>query len=91
MPIPFPIDAINEKAECVNVLSKYYSDISELQEQYLSASSNIKGVIARQLRQLWYELDEICYALYKGTAQEKQQIINMGRTVSRIELLNGVK
>lgn len=91
MPIPFPIDAINENAECVKVLSKYYSDISELQEQYLSANSNIKDVIAGQLRQLWSELDEICYGLYKVTAQEKQQIINIGRTVSRIDLLNGVK
>ena len=47
--------------------------------------------IAGQLRQLWTELDDICYSLYKVTDHEKQQIINIGRTVSRIDLLNGVK
>lgn len=91
MPIPFPIEAVTEKAECVANLAKYYTEISELQEQYLSATFNTKEIIAGQLRQLWSELDDICYAIYKVTAQEKQQIINMGRTVSRIDLLNGVK
>lgn len=91
MPIPFPIEAVSEKSECVATLVNYYSEISELQEQYLSATFNTKEIIAGQLRQLWAELDDICYTLYKVTAQEKQQIINMGRTVSRIDLLNGVK
>ena len=91
MPIPFPIEAVAEKAECVLKLEKYYSKISELQEQYLSATLNTKEIIAGQLKQLWTELEEICYDLYKVTGQEKQQIIGMGRTVSRIDLLNGVK
>ena len=69
----------------------FRSKISELQEQYLSATLNTKEIIAGQLKQLWTELDEICYDLYKVTGQEKQQIIGMGRTVSRIDLLNGVK
>lgn len=91
MPIPFPNEAVTEKADCVTKLAKYYTEISELQEQYLSATFNTKEIIAGQLRQLWAELDDICYSLYKVTDQEKQQIINMGRTVSRIDLLNGVK
>ena len=91
MPIPFPIDAVTEKADCVVKLAKYYTEISELQEQYLSATFNTKEIIAGQLRQLWTELDDICYSLYKVADQEKQQIINIGRTVSRIDLLNGVK
>lgn len=91
MPIPFPNEAVKEKADCVAKLAKYYTEISELQEQYLSATFNTKEIIAGQLRQLWAELDDICYSLYKVTDQEKQQIINMGRTVSRIDLLNGVK
>lgn len=91
MPIPFPIEAVTEKADCVTELAKYYLRISELQEQYLSATFNTKEVIAGQLRHLWAELDEICYNLYEVTDQEKQQIINIGRTVSRIDLLNGVK
>ncbi|HPY83839.1 MAG TPA: N-6 DNA methylase [Ruminococcus flavefaciens] len=91
MPIPFPNEAVKEKADCVAKLAKYYTEISELQEQYLSATFNTKEIIAGQLRQLWAELDDICYSLYKVTDQEKQQIINMGRTVSRIDLLNGVE
>lgn len=91
MPIPFPIKEVVEKAKCVSVLAKYYSEISELQEQYLSATSNTKEIIAGQLKQLWAELDDICFSLYKVTDQEKQQILNMGRTVSRIDLLNGGK
>lgn len=91
MPIPFPIKEVYENAECVTTLAKYYSDISELQEQYLSANFNTKEIIARQLNHLWAELDELCYSLYKVTEQEKQQITNVGRTVSRIHLLNGVK
>lgn len=91
MPIPFPVKEIVEKAKCVAELNKYYSEISELQEQYLSATSNTKEIIAGQLEQLWSELDNICFGLYKVTDHERQQIINIGRTVSRIDLLNGVK
>ncbi|WP_295093987.1 N-6 DNA methylase [Ruminococcus sp.] len=91
MPIPFPVNAVTEKAECVKVLAKYYSEISELQEKYLSSTFNTKEIVAGKLRQLWAELDDICYNLYKITDREKQQIINIGRTVSRIDLLNGVK
>lgn len=91
IPIPFPVKEVVEKSECVSVLAKYYSEISNLQEQYLSATFNIKEIIAGQLRQLWSELDDICFSLYRVTEQERQQIINIGRTVSRIDLLNGVK
>ena len=91
MPIPFPIEAVSEKADCIATFVQYYSEISELQEQYLSATYNTKKIIEGQLIRLWIQLDDICYSLYKVTDQEKKQIINCGRTVSRIDLLNGVK
>lgn len=91
MPIPFPVKEVYEKAECVSELAQYYSEISELQDQYLSVTPNIKETLAGQLKQLWSELDELCYNLYRVTAQEKQQIIDIGRSVSRIDLLNGVR
>lgn len=91
MPIPFPNKSVVEGADCVAELAKYYSEISELEDQYISASFNTKEIIAGQLRQLWVDLDDICYRLYKVTDQEKQQIVNLGRTISRINLLNGVK
>ncbi|MCH5211801.1 MAG: N-6 DNA methylase [Oscillospiraceae bacterium] len=90
-PIPFPVKKVVEKAECVSIFAKYYSEISELQEQYISATVNTKEIIAGQLKQLWLELDEICFSLYEVTEQGKQQILNIGRTISRIDLLNGVK
>ena len=91
MPIPSPGGSVVEGADCVAELAKYYSEISELEDQYISASFNTKEIIAGQLRQLWVDLDDICYRLYKVTDQEKQQIVNLGRTISRINLLNGVK
>lgn len=89
-PIPFPIKAVTEESKCLPTLAKYYSEISDLQEQYFLSTFNNKEIISRQLQKLWNELDDICYNLYGVTEQERQQIINMGRTISRIDLLNGV-
>lgn len=91
MPIPFPIEKVVENTESVSILARYYSEISNLQERYFSATSNAKKVVAGQLRQKWLELDEICFELYDVTKSEKDQIKNVGRTINRIALLDGVE
>ena len=70
MPIPFPVDLITESSDYVSLLSDYYSNISELQEQYLSATFNTKEIILGQLSQLWSEQDDICFRLYDVTEKE---------------------
>ena len=91
MPIPFPIERINENSEPVSILARLYSEISNLQERYFSSTSNTKKVIAGQLNKKWLDLDEICFNLYGVTKSEKDQIKNVGRTISRIDLLDGVE
>ena len=91
MPIPFPIERVNENSEYVSVLAECYSEISSLQDRYFSATSSVKDVIAGQLRQKWLNLDEICFKLYDVTESERDQIMNVGRTISRIDLLDGVE
>lgn len=90
-PVPFPAERVNENSESVSVLARLYSEIVNLQDCYFSATSNARNVIARQLRKKWLDLDEICFELYDVTPSEKNQINNVGRTISRIALLDGVE
>lgn len=90
-PIPFPIERVNENSEHISILAKLYSEISNLQESYFSATSNTKKVIAGQLSKKWLDLDEICFYLYGVTESEKDLIKNVGRTINRIDLLDGVE
>ena len=46
-------------------------------------------MLSHTLRAEWNELDEICYSLYEVNATEREQIAGIGRTIDRIELLNG--
>ena len=49
-----------------------------------------KEIISQSLERSWEELDEICYEIYEVTDEEKRLIQAVGRTVNRVELLNGV-
>lgn len=89
-PIPFPSRKITADAMVVSHLSTLHDEISDLQNQYILASPARKEMISHSLSAKWNELDNICYELYEVTDEEKTLIGNEGRTISRVELLNGV-
>ena len=74
---------------CVEFLNNCYNSIVELQREYINATPVNKAVIKRTLEQKWSELDIYCYRLYDLTEEEIAKINGIGRTVSRIDLLNG--
>lgn len=89
-PIPFPNEKIASNREhCIEALNNFYNSIKELQREYLCATPTNKGIIKRSLEQKWIELDNYCYELYEFTEDEIAKINAIGRTVSRIDLLNG--
>ena len=90
-PIPFPSSKFRNNASVVNAFSAMYDDIVELQRQYTCASRPVKEMLSHTLRVKWNELDELCYGLYEVDEMERRQIADIGRTIDRIELLNGVK
>lgn len=89
-PVPFPNEKLvaNEDG-CVEFLNNCYNSIVELQREYINATPVNKAVIKRTLEQKWSELDIYCYRLYDLTEEEIAKINGIGRTVSRIDLLNG--
>ena len=68
-----------------------FDEISELQDRYLSATQNQKEIFKRALKEKWTALDNACFDLYEVTDSEKAQIQAIGRTISRIDLLNGAE
>ena len=88
-PIPFPSSKLRNNSPAINILSAMHDDIVELQNQYTHSSHAIKEMLSHTLRAKWNELDEICYSLYEVNATEREQIAGIGRTIDRIELLNG--
>ena len=47
-------------------------------------------MLVHSLNRKWRELDDICYELYEVSDVERKQISDLGRTIDRIELLDGV-
>lgn len=89
-PIPFPTEKITPEGAFTKHLSALYDNISKLQSRYLTAPPVQKEIISQSLERSWEELDEICYEIYEVTDEEKRLIQAVGRTVNRVELLNGV-
>ena len=89
-PIPFPSSKLKKSSCIIDMLSSLYDDIAELQNQYIHAPSAVKEMLSHSLNIKWTELDDICYGLYEVNDIERVQIANLGRTIDRIELLNGV-
>lgn len=89
-PIPFPSSKLKEDSAIITVLSALHDDIAELQNQYISASSAVKEMLAHSLNRKWNDLDNLCYDLYEVSDVERKQIADLGRTIDRIQLLNGV-
>ena len=88
-PIPFPSSKLRKNSPVINTLSTLYDDISELQLQYIQSSYAVREMLSHSLRIKWNELDEICFKLYEVNDVERRQIIDVGRTIDRIELLGG--
>lgn len=89
-PIPFPSSKLKKDSAVINTLSALYDDIAELQNQYINAHFAVKEMLAHSLNRKWNELDNMCYALYEVSDTERKQIADLGRTMDRIQLLNGV-
>ena len=90
-PIPLPAARLRPESEDVQRLSTMFDEISELQDRYLSATQNQKEIFKRALKEKWTALDNACFDLYEVTDSEKAQIQAIGRTISRIDLLNGAE
>lgn len=90
-PIPLPSARLRPGSEDVQRLSAMFDEISELQDRYLSATQNQKEIFKRALKEKWTDLDNVCFNLYEVTDAEKEQIQAIGRTISRIDLLNGAE
>lgn len=89
-PIPFPIDNLSNDKGVEERLSNLYHSIYYLQEKYILATPNRKKNIAFEIQKQWEILDSICYRLYNVSEDEMNLIKKVGRTVDRIDLLNGV-
>lgn len=89
-PVPFPNEKlVTDRNGCIEFLNRCYNSIVELQREFINATPTNKEVIKRALEQKWSELDNYCYELYDLTEDEIAKINGIGRTVSRIDLLNG--
>lgn len=89
-PIPFPSSKLKKNPAAIESLAQLYDDIAELQNQYIHSSSTVREMLVHSLNSKWCELDDICYGLYEVSDVEQKQISDLGRTIDRIELLDGV-
>lgn len=90
-PIPLPSSKLMAGSDGVFRLSTLFDHITELQDRYLASSPNQKEIFKRALNEKWADLDEVCFSMYEVTDAEKSQIQAIGRTISRIDLLNGAE
>lgn len=87
MPIPFPSKSLSNE-ETVNYLADLYNKIDELQQKYISAIPSQKIILSQTLELQWNCLDDYCANLYQLSESEKNDINDLGRSESRIELLS---
>ena len=88
-PIPFPSTKITDDNILTMQLSMLYDEIRDLQERYIGVPNVQREYISQSLEQKWKALDELCFEVYEITEEEKRIIQSIGRTVNRIELLDG--
>ena len=70
-------------------LAVLFDEISTLQNQYLAALGLQKELLSQSLAAKWEVLDSLCLDIYEATDEERKIIQEEGRTMSRVELLNG--
>ena len=90
LPVPFPSERLHSSQDAISNLALVGDEISQLQEDYLSATPNNREVIGGIIDNKWRELDRICYSLYRLSESQIQLVESEGRTVSRLDLLKGV-
>lgn len=90
-PVPFPSASLKEGNEAINKLAALYEEINEQQTAFSNGSPNMKSIIRGTLTAKWDELDNVCYDLYELNKTQVTLIKTKGRTVNRIDLLNGVR
>ncbi|MEG0529222.1 MAG: hypothetical protein RR578_02675, partial [Bacilli bacterium] len=90
-PVPFPSAQLLKQSNTIEKLSLLSDEIETLQENYLKSTPANKEVVKGVLLEKWGELDAICYTLYGLEKDQITLVANEGRTVSRIELLNGAE
>ena len=90
-PVAFPCKAVTEGDTRVMRLAVLHDEISKLQEDWIRAIPTKREIISGELEKKWAELDALCVELYQLTDIERSNIEEVGRTVSRIELLGGMK
>lgn len=88
-PIPFPSEKISPTSTYTRDLAVLYDEISALQERYLTSPGVQKELLSQSLKQKWNTLDLLCFDIFEVTEDEKRTIQEVGRTVNRVELLDG--
>ena len=86
-PVPFPSELLKKDLRAQKKLSALSDKIHSIEERYVKANANLRGLITQQLATLWRELDEFSERLYGLTSDESAVIGEVGRTVSRVALL----
>ena len=89
-PVPFPSNAIvSNETHCVERLSNLYNEIVELQSAYLNSQPFHRQFVSAQLDNRWMEIDMICNEMYGLADNQIEKVNSIGRTVSRVCLLEG--
>ena len=63
-------------------------EITDLQMTYLKSISAKKNIYRQILNKKWQILDNLCYKLYGLSKKEIELIVNEGRTIDRVDLLD---
>ena len=87
-PVPLPIKVLEQSPELINVLSNIVDEITDLQMAYLKSISAKKNIYRQILNKKWQILDNLCYKLYGLSKKEIELIVNEGRTIDRVDLLD---
>lgn len=87
-PVPLPIKVLEQSPELINVLSNIVDEITDLQMTYLKSISAKKNIYRQILNKKWQILDNLCYKLYGLSKKEIELIVNEGRTIDRVDLLD---
>lgn len=70
------------------MLSNIVDEITDLQMTYLKSISAKKNIYRQILNKKWQILDNLCYKLYGLSKKEIELIVNEGRTIDRVDLLD---
>ena len=86
-PVPFPTTRLLESRTIQRELADMCDKIHVLEELWISENSNRRQLVKQRLDNLWSELDRAVDRLYGLSSGDAKRVHDIGRTVSRIELL----